>query len=148
MCGGGRIRHHLRYNRARADSTILFVGFQAAGTLGRTILDGAKRVRISGRTISVQARIRTIGSYTGHADQAELVGWIEDRRPIAGSLFLTHGEERRSEEHTSELQSLMRISYAVFCLKKKKTNTQQPPDRQNKMHEQYTMINIIVKIHH
>src|SRR3546814_18000423 len=74
--------------------------------LGRTILDGAKRVRISGRTISVQARIRTIGSYTGHADQAELVGWIEDRRPIAGSLFLTHGEERSVEALALKLTPL------------------------------------------
>jgi metallo-beta-lactamase family protein len=106
MCEGGRIRHHLRYNLARADSTILFVGFQAAGTLGRTILDGAKRVRISGRTISVQARIRTIGSYTGHADQEGLMGWIEDRRPVAGSLFLAHGEERTVEALASKLTPL------------------------------------------
>src|SRR3546814_15885462 len=74
--------------------------------LGRTILDGAKRVRISGRTISVQARIRTIGSYTGHADQAEPVGWIEDRRPIAGSLLLTHGEERSVHALASHLTPL------------------------------------------
>src|SRR3546814_13773922 len=57
-CEGGRIRHHLRYNLARADSTLLFVGFQAAGTLGRTILDGAKRVPISGRPIPAPPRLR------------------------------------------------------------------------------------------
>ncbi|WP_025290520.1 MBL fold metallo-hydrolase [Sphingomonas sanxanigenens] len=103
MCEGGRIRHHLWHNLARADSTILFVGFQAAGTLGRTILDGAKRVRMSGRTIVVQARIRQIESYTGHADRDGLIGWIEDRHPITGSLFLTHGEARTIELLGAEL---------------------------------------------
>jgi metallo-beta-lactamase family protein len=93
MCEAGRIRHHLRYNLPRSDSTILFVGFQAQGTLGRTILDGAGRVRISGRDVAVKARIRHIDSYSAHADRAELLAWIEARRPILGSLFLTHGEE-------------------------------------------------------
>lgn len=103
MCEGGRIRHHLWHNLARADSTILFVGFQAAGTLGCTILDGAKRVRMSGRAIAVQARIRQIESYAGHADRDSLIGWIEDRHPITGSLFLTHGEARTIEALGSEL---------------------------------------------
>lgn len=103
MCEGGRIRHHLWHNLARADSTILFAGFQAAGTLGRTILDGAKRVRMSGRTIVVQARIREIESYAGHADRDGLIRWIEDRLPITGSLFLTHGEARTIESLRAEL---------------------------------------------
>ena len=92
MCEAGRIRHHLRYNLPRPDSTILFVGFQAQGTLGRTIADGARRVRISGRDIAVRAQIRRIDSYSAHADRSELIGWIEARAPIRGSLFLTHGE--------------------------------------------------------
>lgn len=92
MCEGGRIRPHLLQNLPRSNSTILFVGYQARGTLGRAILDGAKRVRISGRDIAVRARIRRIDSYSAHADKSELISWIAARQPIAGSLFLDHGE--------------------------------------------------------
>jgi metallo-beta-lactamase family protein len=92
MCEAGRIRHHLLHNLPRGDSTILFVGFQAAGTLGRTILDGAQRVRISGREVAVRAAIRRIDSYSAHADQRELLAWIAARGTPRGSLFLAHGE--------------------------------------------------------
>ena len=92
MCEAGRIRHHLRYNLPRPDSTILFVGFQAQGTLGRIILDGARRVRISGRDVAVRAQVRRIESYSAHADREELLGWINARQPVRGSLFLVHGE--------------------------------------------------------
>lgn len=92
MCEAGRIRHHLLHNLPRRESTILFVGYQAAGTLGRTILEGAKRVRLSGREVAVRAQIRRLDSYSAHADRSELLAWIAARRPIAGSLFLTHGE--------------------------------------------------------
>lgn len=92
MCEAGRIRHHLRHNLPRHDSTILFVGFQAQGTLGRTILEGARRVRISGRDVAVRARVRRIDSYSAHADRDELIAWVKARRPVTGALFLTHGE--------------------------------------------------------
>jgi metallo-beta-lactamase family protein len=97
MCEAGRIRHHLRHNLGRRQSTVLFVGFQAAGSLGRTILDGAQRVRISGRDIAVKAQIRSIDSYSAHADQTDLLHWIEARAPITGSLFLSHGETGSTE---------------------------------------------------
>ncbi|WP_205478846.1 MBL fold metallo-hydrolase RNA specificity domain-containing protein [Sphingomonas arenae] len=93
MCEAGRIRHHLVNNLPRRDSSVLFVGFQAAGTLGRQILDGASRVRISGREVAVRAEVRRIDSYSAHADRSELLRWIAGRQPIAGSVFLTHGEE-------------------------------------------------------
>lgn len=92
MCEAGRIRHHLKHNLFKRDATILFVGFQAEGTLGRVILDGAERVRIWGEDIVVRAQIRRIDSYSAHADQTDLIAWMEARRPIAGSLFLGHGE--------------------------------------------------------
>ena len=92
MCEAGRIRHHLRHNLGNRRSTVLFVGFQASGSLGRTILDGAQRVRMSGQDIAVRAQIRRIDSYSAHADQSDLMRWIEARMPIAGSLFLSHGE--------------------------------------------------------
>jgi metallo-beta-lactamase family protein len=93
MCEGGRIRHHLRNNLPNSNSTILFVGYQAKGSLGRTILEGARRVRISGRDIAIRAQIRRLDTYSAHADQGELVEWIKARKPIGGSLFLTHGED-------------------------------------------------------
>lgn len=98
MCEAGRIRHHLFYNLPRRDSTILFVGFQAEGSLGRVILDGAQRVRISGRDVRVRAQIRRIESYSAHADQAELLEWIGERGPITGALFLDHGERNALSE--------------------------------------------------
>lgn len=92
MCEAGRIRHHLKHNLFRRESTILFVGFQAEGSLGRIILEGAKRVRISGEDIAVRAQIRHIDTYSAHADQDDLIAWMDARRAITGSLFLTHGE--------------------------------------------------------
>jgi len=92
MCEAGRIRHHLFHNLARRDSTVLFVGFQAQGSLGRVILDGAERVRISGRDVLVRAAIELIDSYSAHADQSELVAWIAARGPVSGSVLLDHGE--------------------------------------------------------
>jgi metallo-beta-lactamase family protein len=92
MCEAGRIRHHLLHNLPRHDSTILFVGFQAQGTLGRAIAEGARRVRISGRDVAVRAAIRRIDSYSAHADRDELLAWAQARGTVRGSLFLTHGE--------------------------------------------------------
>ena len=104
MCEGGRIRHHLKHNLHRKDSTILFVGFQAQGSLGRIILEGAETVRISGDDVRVRAQIRRIDSYSAHADQTELLDWIEDRQPITGSIFLTHGENGALEGMRRKLQ--------------------------------------------
>lgn len=92
MCEGGRVRFHLLDNLPRSDSTILFVGYQARGTLGRAILDGARRVRISGRDTVIRADIRRIDSYSAHADRDELKSWLDERRPVNGSVFLVHGE--------------------------------------------------------
>lgn len=104
MCEAGRIRHHLAHNLHRRDSTVLFVGYQAQGTLGRVILEGAKAVRISGTDVRVRAQIRRIDSYSAHADKEELLAWIAERGPIAGSLFLDHGEEAGMEAMRRELQ--------------------------------------------
>jgi metallo-beta-lactamase family protein len=104
MCEAGRIRHHLLHNLPRRDSTILFVGFQAQGTLGRAILEGAQRVRISGRDVAVRAQIRSIDSYSAHADRSELLDWITAREPIVGSVFLTHGEPGATEALRRSLQ--------------------------------------------
>jgi metallo-beta-lactamase family protein len=103
MCQAGRIRHHLLHNLPNSKSTILFVGFQAQGTLGRTLQEGAPRVRISGRDVAVRAQIRRIDSYSAHADRSELINWVAARGPVRGSTFLTHGEAAALEALRSEL---------------------------------------------
>ena len=92
MCEAGRIRHHLKQHLWRAQSTVLFVGYQAPGTLGQLIQSGEPTVRIEGEEIAVKARIRTINSFSAHADQMELVRWVQRRLPVRRGLFLTHGE--------------------------------------------------------
>ena len=94
MCDAGRIRHHLKRWLWRRECTVLLTGFQARGTLGRFLRDGATAVRIQGEEIKVAARIRYIDEYSGHADGPELTRWIAARRPIQRGLFIVHGEER------------------------------------------------------
>jgi metallo-beta-lactamase family protein len=103
MCEAGRIRHHLVHNLPRRDSTVLFVGYQAAGTLGRKILEGARRVRISGRDVDVRAEVRRIDSYSAHADRSELLRWIGDRGTTQGTTFLVHGENGALQPMAEEL---------------------------------------------
>jgi metallo-beta-lactamase family protein len=93
MCDAGRIRRHLESNLWRADATVLLVGYQARGTLGSLIERGARKVRIHGQEIAVVARIRKLEVYSGHADRGELLHWLKARLPIAGGVFVTHGEE-------------------------------------------------------
>jgi metallo-beta-lactamase family protein len=93
MCEAGRIRHHLKNWLWRDEGTVLLVGFQAQGTLGRILHDGASRVRIQGEDIQVRARIRSLDFYSGHADATGLVRWIAERGAISGGVFLVHGEE-------------------------------------------------------
>jgi metallo-beta-lactamase family protein len=93
MCDAGRIRHHLKRWLWHSEATVLLVGFQAHGTLGRFLHDGVKAVRIQGDEIKVAARIRHLDEYSGHADGPELAHWIASRRPILRGVFLVHGEE-------------------------------------------------------
>lgn len=92
MCTGGRVRYHLLRNLPRAESTVLLVGYQARGTLGAVLQDGAQLVRISGADVRVRATIVSLDTYSAHADHAGLLRWIGARAPINGSLFLDHGE--------------------------------------------------------
>jgi metallo-beta-lactamase family protein len=104
MADAGRIKHHLRNNLIRANATVLFVGYQAPGTLGQIILSGAKEVRIHGTLVPVRATIRSMGNYSAHADHSELMAWIKARLPAHGAIFLTHGED---EERTALRAALM-----------------------------------------
>jgi metallo-beta-lactamase family protein len=92
MCDAGRIRKHLKRWLWNRDATVLLAGFQATGTLGRLLADGAREVRIQGDDVRVAAEIRTLDVYSGHADARALVAWVQARQPIAGMTFLAHGE--------------------------------------------------------
>jgi metallo-beta-lactamase family protein len=105
MCEAGRIKHHLRNNMPRSNATVMFVGYQAPGTLGQIIQSGAKEVRIHGSIVPVRARIRSLDSYSAHADHTELMAWIKGRLPAHGALFLTHGEDEEREALRSAIIS-------------------------------------------
>jgi len=92
MCDAGRVRKHLKRMLWRRDSTVLICGYQAQGTLGRILVEGARRVSIQGEQIQVRARVRALDVYSGHADAAGLVSWAKARRPVGGKVFLAHGE--------------------------------------------------------
>ena len=92
MCDAGRIKHHLKHNLWRSESSIVFVGYQAEGTLGREILDGNKMVRIFGKDISVAASIYNLQSLSGHADRNGLINWIENIEKKPKQVFLVHGD--------------------------------------------------------
>jgi metallo-beta-lactamase family protein len=105
MCTGGRIKHHLSANIERRESAVLFVGYQAEGTLGREILDGARAVRIHGQMRRVRARIRRISGFSAHADRAELERWLAPQRRPPKRLFVTHGEPRAAEALAASLRA-------------------------------------------
>jgi len=97
MCTGGRVKHHLVANIPRKESTILFVGFQANGTLGRHIVDGAEEVRILGQNYPVRARVAQIHGFSAHADRNELFSWISELKKSPRHVFITHGEARAAQ---------------------------------------------------
>jgi metallo-beta-lactamase family protein len=104
MCTGGRIKHHLVSNISRPESTILFVGYQAVGTLGRQIVEGCKQVRILGRMYPVSARIVQMNGLSAHADRDELFRWLSGLRTPPLHLFVTHGEPNVSHYFANSLR--------------------------------------------
>ena len=97
MCEAGRIRHHLKHNLWRADSTILIVGYQSVGTLGRQLVDGAKEVRLFGEDIVVNAQVRIMKAMSGHADRDGLNKWAQAFDPRPEHVYIVHGEEGAAE---------------------------------------------------
>lgn len=92
MCEAGRIKYHLRENLPRSECTVLIAGFQAAGTLGRRLVDGARLVTLFGESVPVRARVYTVGGLSAHADQAALLGWLRGFRKPPKRTFIVHGE--------------------------------------------------------
>jgi metallo-beta-lactamase family protein len=105
MCNAGRILHHLRHNLGRPECSVLITGFQAQGTLGRRLVDGARRVRIFGEDIAVRASIHTLGGFSAHADQPALLAWASGFRQPPSQTFVVHGEESASLALAARLRS-------------------------------------------
>ena len=93
MCEAGRIRHHLKHNLWNRKSSIIFVGYQAEGTLGRLLLDGAKEVTLFGENVQVNAQIHNLEGFSGHADKDGLFAWLSGFQTVPKHVFLVHGEE-------------------------------------------------------
>lgn len=104
MCEAGRIRHHLKHNLWNAANTVLFVGYQAEGTLGRALVDGAKRVKIFDEEIAVNAEIRVLAGVSGHADRAGLLRWLQGFKQKPAQVFVNHGDDEDCTEFTRFLR--------------------------------------------
>ncbi|MDD2627761.1 MAG: MBL fold metallo-hydrolase [Clostridia bacterium] len=113
MCEVGRIKHHLKWNLWRPESTVLFVGYQAEGTLGRRIRDGQSIVKIFGEEIGVNAEIRTLDAFSGHADQDGLIKWIKNIKKKPKKIFLIHGEHTGQLMLKSEIEEKLKIECIV-----------------------------------
>jgi rubrerythrin/Fe-S-cluster-containing hydrogenase component 2 len=113
MCDAGRIKHHLKHNLWRHESTVIFVGYQAQGTLGRRILDGNKKVKIFGEVIDVNANIEKIDGFSAHADQKELLNWAAAFKRKPRKIFLVHGEPEVQEEFSKLIQNRLGIETLI-----------------------------------
>jgi len=104
MCTGGRVKHHIANNITNPNSTLLFVGYQAIGTLGRIILDGAQEIRLFGKKFPMKMKIRRIEGFSAHAGKDELFNWVTNIKKVPRRVFITHGEEKAAEHFGEYLQ--------------------------------------------
>lgn len=104
MCEAGRIRHHLKHNLWRPECSIVFVGFQAEGTLGRMLIDGVRQVKLFGEQVAVQAQIHNFKALSGHADRTGLLKWIDSFEQKPKRVFIVHGEQFTAEDFAEELK--------------------------------------------
>lgn len=112
MCNGGRITHHLKHNLWRSECHVIFPGYQANGTLGRMLVDGAKRVKIFGAEIAVKAKIHTLGGFSAHAGQTQLVDWAS-RFQTPARFYLVHGEESAQQALQTRLKQQLHIDAEI-----------------------------------
>ncbi|HHW09900.1 MAG TPA: MBL fold metallo-hydrolase [Firmicutes bacterium] len=113
MCEAGRIKHHLKHNLWRPECSVVFVGYQAVGTLGRRILDGEKVVRIHGEEVRVRAQIHQLTGFSSHADQEELINWVSAFRKPPEEVFLVHGEEPAMAKLQQLLQEKLHLRVTI-----------------------------------
>ena len=109
MCEAGRVCHHLKYNLWKKNCTVLFVGYQAEGTLGRRILDGAEAVKIYGDEIAVNARIASLSGISGHADKEGLLNWVDKMEQKPSMVFVNHGEDTSATEFSESIKDTFGI---------------------------------------
>lgn len=109
MCTAGRIKHHLKHNLWRKESSIVFVGYQAEGTLGRKIKEGEKVVKIFGEEIQVNAEIHSLEGFSGHADKEGIMWWIKGFKNQPQKIFVVHGEEEATEEVSRKIEEELKI---------------------------------------
>ena len=115
MCDAGRIKHHLKHNLWRAESTILFVGYQAVGTLGRALLEGATNVKLFGEEIEVKAEICRLPGVSGHADNHGLIRWVNSFEQKPKKVFVVHGEDTVCDVFTNRLRDELGLdAYAPY----------------------------------
>lgn len=115
MCEAGRIRHHLKHNLWRKDSTILFVGYQVPGTLGNSLLGGAKEVKLFGETIEVHAKIENLPGISGHADRDGLTNWVAAFEPHPKKVFVVHGDDKVTEDFAAHIHDTLGLeAYAPY----------------------------------
>ena len=105
MCDAGRIRHHLKHNLWRSECSVVFAGYQAFGTLGRTLQDNVSEVRLFGENISVNAHIETLKSISSHADKNGLIKWVTAFEEKPKQVFIVHGDDKVCESFSNELKS-------------------------------------------
>ncbi|MCC8103491.1 MAG: MBL fold metallo-hydrolase [Clostridiales bacterium] len=103
MCEAGRIRHHLKHNLWRPESTIVFVGYQVPGTLGHSLLNGEREVKLFGETIQVRAQILSLPGISGHADRDHLTAWVQGMQQKPKRIFVVHGEDQVTDEFAAHL---------------------------------------------
>jgi metallo-beta-lactamase family protein len=151
MCTAGRIKHHLKHNLWREGSSLVIVGFQAQGTTGRRIVDGAKQVKIFGENVAVKAKVFTIGGFSAHADQGDLLEWVGhfESNP---RVFLVHGESVASEALAEKIEEVHSLKVHIprwkerLILKPKEIIIEEPAEAEAPPDFQAAMLNAIVDI--
>lgn len=151
MCTGGRIKHHLKHNLWRNGASLVIVGFQAQGTTGRRIVDGAAHVKLFGETVAVRARVFTIGGFSAHADQKDLLEWVGhfESKP---KVFLVHGESLASEALAGKIKELHKMEVHIprwkerLILKPKELVIEEPAEPERLPDFQTEMLNTIIEL--
>ena len=151
MCTAGRIKHHLKHNLWREGASLVIVGFQAQGTTGRRIVDGAKHVKIFGENVAVKAKVFTIGGFSAHADQADLLEWVGhfESNP---RVFLVHGEAVASETLAGKIEEVHRMKVHIprwkerLILKPKEIIIEEPEEAEAPQDLQTAVLNSVVDL--